>query len=66
MISNYKQINIFLLYFHIEEPSGTPVEEVVVQSNLNVRKKPPQPVRQKRAAVYIYPINDLILTAHLR
>jgi len=44
------------------QPSGLAVEEVVVESSLNIRKKP-QPVRQTRNAVYIYPVNDLILTA---
>jgi len=47
------------------QQSGIPVEEVIVQSNLNVRKKP-QPVRQTRSVVYIYPVNDLILAAHRR
>lgn len=48
-----------------KEPGGLTVEEVIVESNLNIRKKP-QPVRQTRSAIYIYPVNDLILAAHRR
>jgi len=49
-----------------QQPNEAPVvEEVIVESNLNVRKKP-TPARQRRNIIYIYPVEEYVLTANKR
>lgn len=53
--------SLFLSFHCHTEPNDAPiVEEVQVESALNIRNKPQQ-ARQRRNAVYIYPVNELII-----